>query len=820
MRRFWLLVVFASCVDSNSVTCGDRLCPAGTVCDSHSLCVLPEQVSACANGSADMACTYGDGSAGFCTGGTCLVPSCGDHIVEHGEMCDSPTDGSKCSSDCKSDLTCGNHIVDLATGESCDDQNHVDGDGCSSNCQVEVPTWTERVIHPGTRYAGAAAYDSHRDRVEVFGGLGTGTTLADLIEWDGETWIRPYQATAPSPRDTPAMAYDADLGVTLLFGGELQNLVVYGDSWTWDGNTWRVVDGVGPQPSSAAAMAYDPRDKVVVLFGGLTGVATASPSSGETWEWNGAWIKQSRAVAPTKRYGASMAYDPKHGAIVMAGGVASRTNPQQTVAETWTYANHTWTQVANANTPVNLAGGVLAWDPQLEKLVWFGGRVGSVVTSAIYAWDGSTWTQLGATIPNTTQADQQGARFRDHVVLFGGRNGGGVATDVTELWSAQTFTAVPEIGMRYGAMAANLPLARSAVFFGGYTQQGTNQAQNDTWRFTTDGDSLLSMSGPDSRGFACMAWDPLRKNVMMALGAETNTYRLDTWTFDGSTWTNQLPAQLPTKRDHIACAFDGSTITIVGGANPGAIMDAWSWTGTTWQPTALDPGIAARNDVAAAYDADVGMVMFGGSVNLAPTYADTWTFAASTWNSVTGFAPSARNRPVMVWNPARDRAVLVGGNRAAVDVYEFDGQWHAVNAINAPPERHGMTAWTSLDGGGVEFFGGQESDPFASTPATATDGYELRYVSAIPHEKCDGTDNDRDGLVRCDDPDCWTICYPACPLATTCDPSKGPYCGDGVCDAPRETGHTCPADCPVTVQCGDGYCDTGESTQTCPGDCP
>jgi hypothetical protein len=44
-------------------------------------------------------------------------------------------------------------------------------------------------------------------------------------------------------------------------------------------------------------------------------------------------------------------------------------------------------------------------------------------------------------------------------------------------------------------------------------------------------------------------------------------------------------------------------------------------------------------------------------------------------------------------------------------------------------------------------------------------------------------------------------------------------CGNGVCDA-GESSVTCPKDCPPPNPCGNGVCDAGESSVTCPKDCP
>jgi Subtilase family len=83
----------------------------------------------------------------------------------------------------------------------------------------------------------------------------------------------------------------------------------------------------------------------------------------------------------------------------------------------------------------------------------------------------------------------------------------------------------------------------------------------------------------------------------------------------------------------------------------------------------------------------------------------------------------------------------------------------------------------------------------------------------------DGNDNDCDGLVDCDDPDCSED--PACAVSASC--------GDGVCSgaAGGEDCYSCGTDCPSRLSgkrssrycCGDGVCSSAENSAICPVDC-
>jgi cysteine-rich repeat protein len=62
------------------------------------------------------------------------APGCGDGVVGGGETCDDGNlvNGDGCDNNCSASK-CGNGV--LTTGEICDDGNAVDGDGCDANCR-------------------------------------------------------------------------------------------------------------------------------------------------------------------------------------------------------------------------------------------------------------------------------------------------------------------------------------------------------------------------------------------------------------------------------------------------------------------------------------------------------------------------------------------------------------------------------------------------------------------------------------------------------------------------------------------------------------
>ena len=80
--------------------------------------------------------------SGFEKQRTFCAPICGDGIKTKNEACDDGANNTggygKCTATCTLGPRCGDGVTQADQGETCDDGNLVNGDGCSSTCKTEV----------------------------------------------------------------------------------------------------------------------------------------------------------------------------------------------------------------------------------------------------------------------------------------------------------------------------------------------------------------------------------------------------------------------------------------------------------------------------------------------------------------------------------------------------------------------------------------------------------------------------------------------------------------------------------------------------------
>jgi hypothetical protein len=276
---------------------------------------------------------------------------------------------------------------------------------------------------PLPRNSAALAYDAVRKQLVLFGGdAGLGQALGDTWVWNGSSWRVQNPRTSPPGRAYAQMAFDAAHGVVLLFGGNPRSPM--DDTWTWDGSTWTEQHpAVRPPAEYESAMDYDAALGAVVLVT----QQTAEPP--KTWAWDGTtWRQLTTARSPSGKSPA-MAYDPVAKQMVLF----SRQN-------TWTFDGVNWTQ-APAQGPSQASLPNMAYDAATGSMVLFadGGQ------GATWTWDGAAWTQRcpPASPPRLTSTGPMAAMAYDAdglvVVVFGGAGANSLVSNATWTWDGKTW---------------------------------------------------------------------------------------------------------------------------------------------------------------------------------------------------------------------------------------------------------------------------------------------------------------------------------------------------------------------------------------------
>jgi hypothetical protein len=249
---------------------------------------------------------------------------------------------------------------------------------------------------------------------------------------------------------------------------------------------------------------------------------------------------------------------------------------------------------------------------------------------------------------------------------------------------------------RSGAAVA-LDQARGImVLFGGSGDQGAGP-RADTWTF--DGRLWRQMHpkvSPSGRIYFAMAYDAGHGNVVLFGGmAQVSAGKAglqgtdDTWTWNGSTWTEQHPAHEPgfgyewgppqMQFDPISHALLMYGFTkATSESNTGIHAELWSWNGTDW------------NQLSVPADAASGAVLMQGGDRVLLVGARTWAWAGSTWvalNPRVNLPPD----PVVTsaYDPKRHQLVVLDGG----DTWVWDGSTWARQHPTVQPPAMGYMAY-------------------------------------------------------------------------------------------------------------------------------
>jgi hypothetical protein len=207
---------------------------------------------------------------------------------------------------------------------------------------------------------------------------------------------------APPPRYNSVMTYDAGRGVVVQFGGGIRDFNTYGDTWEFDGTSWRGRELSGPSPRRLPLLTYDLAHQRVVLFGGdVTG--EGDDPSNETWVYDGvAWSMLPIVAPPPGRSSPAFAYDDIRQRVVMFGG-NSGANKMPYLTDTWEFDGSAWKRIDTAQSPpFDVDYSRMAFDHQRQRAVLSTTRNGLDIET--WEYDGAAWRQQP-----TTEAPPRGA---------------------------------------------------------------------------------------------------------------------------------------------------------------------------------------------------------------------------------------------------------------------------------------------------------------------------------------------------------------------------------------------------------------------------
>lgn len=438
--------------------------------------------------------------------------------------------------------------------------------------------------------------------------------------------------------------------------------------------------GTAPNPPArvAAAMAFDADHGVVVMFGGEGSGGLLD----DTWTWDGdAWTEQHPPTSPLPRYGAAMGYDATHHQVVMFGGNGSTPGN-----ETWTWSGSTWHRVATAHAPDPMQSG-MGFDSGTGQLLLVGMGTGSMFGSNVRSVPGVVHTlqpapagplHVPAGVPPPTPVAVSGGPVMVplHPVAPPPVQGPSVGVRVPAMqstgdvttwvwtgsdWAEQSVSAAPHGS--FGPLHPAWDAAHREMLL--VTVEVPSCAEASTAQSVPLAVPAPGVAGAGSPGWTGYSPQPttspapsVTHDLQLApaplpcgaarttpIGPCSGCVHVQQWSWDGRAWhsiegaDSQFPPQIvpdPATGRLVAFASD-STLEL---------------TGSTWKHTANPADLQRRTGASLAADTERKVVvLFGGRRMGAAGYgSDTWTWDGHGWTRRAG-VPAPLPTPYVAERP-------------------------------------------------------------------------------------------------------------------------------------------------------------------------
>ncbi|MFW9793857.1 MAG: kelch repeat-containing protein [Candidatus Thorarchaeota archaeon] len=322
---------------------------------------------------------------------------------------------------------------------------------------------------------------------------------SDTLDWEEMT--PPF---SPGPTADPAMTYDVESDLVVMFGGSFwetigpSDYIGYNETWSYDynTNTWtNMSPPVSPPVRTTTEIVYDVESDIIILFGGhTTNVFGANHHYNDTWAYDintNTWTEMNPSVAPQARRWHSITYDSESDRVILFGGINGTFNR---LNDTWTYdynAN-TWSMMNPDEGPSSRAGSVLVYDEASEVSILFGGHIGG---DAYFGYRSDTW------VYNSSE----------------------------DAWTEMSPSYHPSRSL--GMTAVFDSYANRIIMFGG---QGYSPSYNVTWSYDLSFNTWFEMNTPNAppeRFYHGLAFDSESNRTILFGGENWTSSFNDTWAY-------------------------------------------------------------------------------------------------------------------------------------------------------------------------------------------------------------------------------------------------------------------------------------------------
>jgi putative cell wall-binding protein len=325
------------------------------------------------------------------------------------------------------------------------------------------------------------------------------------------------------------------------------------------GPTWSTLN---PTPalagdSSNSSMAYDAATGQLVMFGPSVDEGECLPNV--TWTWDGAnWSGHQLPVTPAQRDLATMAYDGATKQVILFGGFGydpgCQTIASEILRDTWAWNGSIWVQEHPATVPAY--GGCAAYDAATKQFIMASGGSADLAPAPpfqTWSWTGTTWAKLSpaSTPPNGDCSMTYDAVRKVIVMILADTN-----DDPQETWTWDGATWSRQADL----LSPSLP------------SSGTIPAIT----FDADTGTDLVYVG---QSVPCTATPPSHFDI-------TCTDSDQTWSWDGSGWSETAAPNNPSPGATYTISYDGANHQVVmfGGDGPDNPTWVYSSPGSSTAP--------------------------------------------------------------------------------------------------------------------------------------------------------------------------------------------------------------------------------------------